>query len=152
MEKLPQSTPFRDAYSIKSRASLTFPAQGKTVQSFKDECDVNQIMARYQSTGELPNLNSLPPQFLDVTGADFQAHQNAIAQAQTLFNELPSAIRTRFQNSPAAFLDFCSNENNRQELAEMGLLRPIEAPSIPAPHLTPSNPTTGLKTSPDTPA
>lgn len=140
MQRTPQSTPFRDAYSVKSRLAITFPPTGRTVQSFKEECDINTIMNRYNSTGELPNLNSVDPQYLDCTAMDFQAHQNIIAGAQTLFNELPSALRSRFENDPGQFLDFVSNENNRQELAEMGLLRPNAPQSIPAPQLTPQTP------------
>lgn len=133
----------RSAYSPRVKLSITFPPEGMTKQSFKDECDVNRIMARYLATGELPNINALPPQYLDVTALDFQEHQNFIAGANSLFQELPSAIRSRFGNSPAEFLDFCSHEKNRPELAEMGLLRPITEPVIPAPHLTPSTPQNG---------
>lgn len=118
-------------FSPKSRLQVTFPTSGRTVQSFKSECDINTIMARYQSTGELPNINQLPPQYLDVTNVDFQEHQNFIAGAFSMFNELPSAIRARFDNKPGEFLEFCSHEKNRPELAEMGLLRPIADPVIP---------------------
>jgi len=94
MQRTPQSTPFRDAYSVKSRLAITFPSTGRTVQSFKEECDINTIMSRYHSTGELPNLNAVDPQYLDCTSMDFQVHQNIIAGAQSLFNDLPSAIRS----------------------------------------------------------
>lgn len=120
-------------YSIKSRIQIEFPTEGRTKQSFKDECDINRIMARYQSTGQLPNMAELAPQYLDVTGLDYQEHQNFIAGANTLFNELPSSIRARFANSPAEFLDFCSQEKNRPEMAEMGLLRPKPAAPVPEP-------------------
>ncbi|AXH77337.1 MAG: internal scaffolding protein [Microviridae sp.] len=120
-------------FSKKPRVSLSFTQPSLTKQSFKDECDINRIMARYQATGLLPNVNELPAQYLDVTGADFQEHQNFIAGAFSMFNELPSAIRAKFSNSPGEFLDFCSHEKNRPELAEMGLLRPITEPVIPNP-------------------
>lgn len=127
----------RSAYSPPERHQLHFTGPGRTKQSFRDECDINTIMARYQATGELPNLNQLAPQYLDATGYDYQEHQNFIAGANSMFHELPSGIRARFSNNPAEFLDFCSQEKNRPELAEMGLLRPIEEPVIPTPHLTP---------------
>lgn len=129
----PQTTPFRDAYSPRLRVQCTPTGEDKTKQSFKDECDVNNIVARFSATGQLPNFNQIPPQYLDVTEMDFQEHQNFIAEAQTMFNELPSALRSRFENSPAKFLDFCSQEKNRPEMAEMGLLRPIVDPVIPMP-------------------
>jgi len=135
----PQNTPFKDAYSVKPRVQLHFKGESRTKQSFKDECDVNRIVARFQATGQLPNINEIPPQYLDVTEMDFQAHQNFIAEAQTMFQELPSAIRTKFENSPAKFLDFVSHEKNRPELAEMGLLRPIKEPVIPMPTPSPQN-------------
>jgi len=113
-----------------------------TKQHFKDECDVNQIVGRFQATGELPNVSELPPQFLDVTEMDFQAHQNFIAEAHTMFSELPSALRAQFENSPAKFLDFCSHEKNRPELAEMGLLRPSTPDLAPYSHpIPPDGPT-----------
>jgi len=125
---------FRSAYSSKPRVCLSFDENSRwTKQSAKDECDINQIMSRYMATGELPNIAERAPQYLDVTGLEFQASMDFIAGANTLFHEMPSAIRTRFENNPALFLDFCSHEKNRPELAEMGLLKPITAPVIPNP-------------------
>jgi len=130
----PQTTPFQSAYSQKPRVSISFPENSPwTKQSHKDECDINQIMSRYIATGELPNIAERAPQYLDVTGIEFQASMDFIAGANSLFHEMPSSIRNRFENSPALFLDFCSQEKNRPELAEMGLLKPIVAPVIPNP-------------------
>lgn len=127
-------------FSKKPRVQVIFTEPSLTKQSFKDECDINRIMARYQATGLLPNINEMPPQYLDVTGLDFQEHQNFIAGAFSMFHELPSALRARFSNNPGEFLDFCSHEKNRPELAEMGLLRPIEDLVIPNPIPQPQTP------------
>jgi len=124
-------------YSIKPKIQVHFSGPGRTKQSFKDECDINRIMARYQATGQLPNVNEIPQQYLDCTTLDFQEHQNFIAGAFSTFHQMPSGIRARFNNNPAEFFDFCSHEKNRPELAEMGLLRPIEEPVIPMPQLSP---------------
>lgn len=119
----PQETPFKSAYSEKHRVAVTFPEHSRwTKQSYKEECDINTIMGRYMRTGELPMMNVQYPQYLDCTGQDFQAHMQFIAGAQSMFNDLPSDIRNRFKNDPGAFLDFCSDSNNRVELAQMGLL------------------------------
>jgi len=123
-------TIFQTAYGKKNRVSLTFPENSRwTKQSFKDECDINNVMARYLSTGEMPVLNQQAPQYLDVSGIEYQSAMEFVAGAQTLFQELPSHVRNRFQNDPGAFLDFCSNEKNREEMAEMGLLRPSNPPA-----------------------
>lgn len=125
---------FQSNYSPKTRLQLTFPENSlHTKQEFKDEADINILMSQYMSTGQLPNVNEAAPQYLDVTGADFSEAMNFIAGANTLFHELPSGVRNRFGNDTAAFLDFMSNPNNRQEMAEMGLLRPVTEPVIPYP-------------------
>jgi len=122
----------KSAYSIKERVRLTFPQNSRwTKQSFKDECDINVLMSRYQQTGQLPNLNERAPQYLDTTGFEYQAAMEMVASANTLFEELPSSVRSRFGNDPAAFLDFTSNEQNREELHQMGLLREDYSPPIP---------------------
>lgn len=131
---------FKSTYSPKTRVQIEFPANSPfTQQSFKEECDINTIMAKYMSTGELPNIQERMPQYLDVTGQDFQQQMEFVAQAQSMFEELPSSIRNRFDNDPAQFLDFCSNENNRPELAEMGLLKPEIAQAILDPRPLPQN-------------
>ena len=111
--------------------SITFkPDSPYTKQSFKDECDINTIMSRYQSTGVLPDLAQTAPQYLDASGFDFQASMDYIANAHTLFHELPSSVRTKFGNDTASFMEFVSNPNNRSEMAQMGLLRPDYAPPM----------------------
>lgn len=121
---LPVSTHYRSAYSPKLKVPLSFPAESPfTKQEFKDECDVNVILKRYMATGEMPNLNERNPQYIDCTGHDYQAAMNLVAEANTLFAELPSAVRSRFNHDPSQFLDFCSNEANRPELEAMGLLK-----------------------------
>lgn len=131
-------SPFLSAYSLKIQQPLTFPDNSPyTKQEFKAESDINTIMASYARTGELPKINELAPQFLDVTDMDFQTHMNYIREAQELFDELPSAIRNRFQNDPGAFIDFTSDPINRPELARLGLLsteatRAILSPTPPS--------------------
>lgn len=138
-------TSFRSYSSEKLSVSLTFPVDSLvTDQSFKDECDINTIMARYQSTGELPVLNGTQGQWLDVTEMDFQNHMNFLLEAQQLFDDLPSAIRDRFGNDPGAFLGFCSDPDNRPELARMGLLTPesteaILYPKVSSPTVPPTD-------------
>lgn len=115
----------KSTYSPKLKVSITFPEDSlHTKQEFADECDINVLLARYQNTGEIPNINERAPQYLDATGHDFQTHMDFIAGAKSLFQEMPSAIRNRFDNDPAKFLDFTSQEKNRPEMAEMGLLKP----------------------------
>lgn len=132
-------THFVSAYSVHQPVGISFPdVSPYTDQSFRDESDINTIMARYQSTGEMPVLNEMPGQWLDVTEMDFQTHMDFIIEAQAIFDSLPSDLRDRFGNDPGAFLGFCSDESNRVEMAKLGLLndeatRRILNPPKPAP-------------------
>jgi len=95
-------------------------------QHFKDECDINQIMARYQRTGILTeNPGSLRPLFGDFSNvSDFQSAQNAILDVHDSFMTLPSNIRARFNNDPGYLLEFLSKEENRDEAISIGLVNP----------------------------
>lgn len=140
------------AYSPKIDVSIAFPdVSPVTKQEFKDECDINILMSRYESTGQMPVINERAPQYLDATGYDYQTAMNFVAGANTLFNEMPASIRNRFENDPAQFLDFCSQEKNRPEMQEMGLLKHVsdwvkpipasEIPVAPVDSLAPLEPT-----------
>jgi phage internal scaffolding protein len=122
----PETPIIKHAYSLTTRIALTFPEDSPyTKQEFAEESDINTIMARYQSTGIMPSMNETYPQFLDVTGNDFAEHMQIIVEARELFESLPSALRERFNNDPARFLDFTSNHaENGAEMAKLGLLTP----------------------------
>lgn len=134
---------FRSIYSPRSRCSLEFSGQGRTHQSFKDECDINRIMARYMQTGVLPqNINPLEARYLDVSEMDFQSAQELISGARSLFEQMPSKLRSRFDNDPAKLLAFVSDSKNAREAAELGLLAPERAAAILSPTSTsPAAPT-----------
>lgn len=120
----PNDTPFQAVRQPTVSTSLSFPPNSRwTKQSFKDECDINTLMARYQSTGEMPVLNVVAPQYLDASGMDFQDMQNRVLEAQALFMELPSKLRTRFANDPAQFLDYVADSSNHAEMRQLGLLK-----------------------------
>jgi len=151
-KQIQNETIFNTPYCKTLKVAITFPSDSPyTKQSFKDECDINTIMAQYQFTGELPNLNERAPQYLDATNFDFAEAMNEIAEAQSLFQDLPSAIRNKFENSPAKFLEFCSQEKNRPELDEMGLLRPLEERVVPYPFPDPSKAPSALNEASPTP-
>lgn len=133
----------RSAYSPRVRVPTVIPeSESKTKQEFKDECNINTIMARYMHTGVIDFVNRHQAQYGDVTGIDYQECMQVVADAQTQFNELPSSIRTQFENNPAKFLDFVGNPANKAEMHKMGLLRPdYQEPTTNAP--------TPLKTNPE---
>lgn len=114
---------FLSAYSNKLKTSLDFPLESPvTRQEFKQECDINYILSQYELGYEITHINEAAPQYLDCSADTFREHMDYVAGAFSMFEELPAKLRARFGNDPAEFLDFCSQEKNRPEMAELGLL------------------------------
>lgn len=106
----------------------------RTRQEFKDECDINFIMKRYEATGVMPQPWKSPPvgSFADFASApDFMEAQTIIARSREQFATLPARVRDRFQNNPAHLLAFLEDEGNLGEARSLGLLKDEPAP-IPA--------------------
>lgn len=122
MSKMPEIR-FITAYGPKRRVTLTC-GPSMTKQSFKEECDINNIIANFTKTGLLEYAQEHQPQYGDVTGIDFQTAMQTISQANEMFDELPSKIRQRFQNDPVAFLDFIQDPESRSEAIQLGLIDP----------------------------
>ncbi len=98
-------------------------------QSMKAECDINNILKRYAKTGLLTPVNKRPPMFIDVSDVgDYRTAIENVRAAETEFMRLPAAIRARFGNDPAVFLDFAVDPANEQEMRDMGLLPALEEP------------------------
>jgi len=51
--------------------AITFTQPSLTRQSFKDECDVNQIVQRYTETGMINHIPRTTPQYGDAPDGDF---------------------------------------------------------------------------------
>lgn len=133
--KYPQQTKcdslFRTAYGPKLKISLTSTAVSRTKQSFKAECDINNIMARYQKTGVLDFTQKHEPRYGDVTGYEFQRAMLTIAHSKSMFAEMPSALRSRFKNDPREFLEYIHDPRNAEEAEELGLLKLRKATAEP---------------------
>ncbi len=96
-----------------------------TKQSFKDECDINNILKKYDKTGILEHRNKYEGQYADVTGVvDYQTALNIVSSAEAAFMSLPASIRSQFQNDPHEFLAFAQDPENEDALIEMGLANP----------------------------
>lgn len=134
LKEFNMALPFHTAYGPKNRVLLECPEKpfGRTKQSFRDESDINNIVARFIKTGTLEFVRKNEPRYGDVIGADFQAAQNIIATANSMFSELPAKLRGRFDNDPAAFFNFIQDPASRDEARTLGLLKPEVAPAAPA--------------------
>lgn len=111
-----------DAWERKIKGlSMPPDAQGAK-QSFKDECDINRIMAKYLNTGTIPQ--GLPVgRYGDFSDAcDYLEAQLTLKNAEAQFLALPAKLRAELNNDPANFLAWVQDEKNLDQLHELGFL------------------------------
>jgi len=140
----------------RSNPGIVMPGVSLTVQSSADDSDINSIIKRYGVDGAL-NMSVRTGQYFDVSGMpDYRIALATVARASTAFADLPAAIRKRFSNDPALFVDFMSDSSNLAEAVKLGLLPaslvtaggnppavPPVAVSLNAPVAPPSSPNGG---------
>lgn len=138
---------FKKPYEINREKVAVLKCNDKslTKQSHKTECDINFIVNRFQKTGLLENQRAHPGEFADVDALTYHEAMNIITAAQTEFEGMPSSIRSRFGNDPAAFYDFVHDEKNLTAMREMGLLRPEQNPASSGTELTGTAPVEGAE-------
>lgn len=132
---------FKTAYGERSRKSFSTSGESLTKQSFKKECDINNIMNKYQKTGLVQHVSRYGGDYIDLgEPLDYQHSLNVVIQAQEAFDSLPSSVRKRFSNDPAEFLTFVSDPANEDDMRSLGLLPAVSEPEpvVPAPEPEPS--------------
>lgn len=113
----------RSQFSKHPRFYAKASTGSKTKQSFKAECDINNILARYQKTGLVGHLNARQPRYGDFSNTlDYQAALNAVMAAEESFSSLPAKVRDRFQNDPSKLISFINDPKNKNEAIKLGLL------------------------------
>lgn len=118
---------------VRERVQLFCHGEPRTKQSFKEECDINNIVARFaRNTGvDLSKATGYP---LDGMFGDFsnvgslRDMYERFADAEESFLSLPAKIRKRFSNDPLTFMEFCSDEKNIEEMRALGLVQPSQSP------------------------
>lgn len=104
-----------------------------TRQEFADECDINNLMARYEKTGLIPtHLNPAEPRYLDVTDVpDLMLAHQVLQDATAAFMSLPALVRREFDNDPVKFINYAEDKTNLPKLREWGLAPPEPTPEPP---------------------
>lgn len=101
----------------------------RTKQSFADETDINQILARYVKTGVIDHVKEHAGYADFPAPMDYQEAMQMTINAQIAFDQLPAEVRREFDNDPFQFLTFIEDPENVDRMAELGLLEPVpEAP------------------------
>lgn len=94
-----------------SQAGYVCKTASQTLQEFKDEADINLLVARYKNTGSYYNPLNPPtgerrmPEFLDCTTVpDLMEAEKMVAESQRLFEALPASVRDWCDNNPIVLL------------------------------------------------
>jgi phage internal scaffolding protein len=108
--------------------ALYFDKPSLTKQSFKDECDINRIIARVRNGGNI-NINTRAGRYMDVSNVpDYATALAIVKNADDMFAALPAGVRKKFENDPLEMVEFLQDPKNHDEAVKLGLVVPKEAP------------------------
>lgn len=101
-----------------------------TVQSGKDDADINVLVRRFGLGAEMPAPRSVA-QYGDFSGVvDYQTALGQLIAAEEAFMALPAGMRSRFDNDPAKLFAFVHDDANFDEAVKLGLVeaKPVAPP------------------------
>lgn len=99
------------------------PGSSRTKQEFAAETSLSSMMMRFSQTGIAPEMAARMGSYGDFSAApDFMQAQEIIVRAREQFEALPAAVRDKFGNNAAMFLEWVGDEKNFDEAAKLGLL------------------------------
>lgn len=111
-------------------------AVSKTRQDMAAECDINNIMQRYEKFGgNMADPNKVP-MYLDLSmaPADLMEAMNTINEAEYAFSQLPAHVRKEFDNDAMRFVEYATSGDDKalERLREWGLAEPapVEEPPM----------------------
>lgn len=98
---------------------------GEAKQSMKEECDINNIMRKYVKTGIVNHVAERSGEYGVAHSMSYLECMEVVRKANEMFAAVPAKIRKKFNNDPAAFVEFVSNKDNVDEMRKLGLARPV---------------------------
>lgn len=113
---------FHTKYNPPVVEGLTTSPVSATQQHFKDDCDINVLVARFTNGGSLPQRDPSEYSFGDFSSIDYQSALDTIIVANEQFGTLSADVRERFDNNPAKLLHFLEQDKNREEAVRLGLV------------------------------
>lgn len=143
MQNKKSSTDKKPETILRKRHQVFFHNPSRTKQSHKSECDINNILKKYEKDGIITHGNSKKAIYGDFTNEmEYQEAMNSVIHAQDQFDNLPSKIRDRFSNDPSNLLKFLEDPKNLEEAQQIGLI--IKPEALPEPK-TPTPPIEDIK-------
>lgn len=113
--------------------AFDFSEGDRTTQENKDECDINQIMARWQRNQPPTHIKTSSPQYGDFSSVG--EYQDAILRVQAVsahFATLPARVRDACGNDPARYLEVVGDPNQAELVESWNLTTKPPEPDVPA--------------------
>lgn len=131
-KEIPMTHPLQNHYLYSRRRVQTIPGPepSMTQQQFKSDCDINNILKKYQKTGAINHFAKYSPIYGDYQSRDLQEAYELVKRAEKMFADLPSSIRNEV-GTPQGFLDFVQNPSNASRMRDLGLTKGTPAPITP---------------------
>ncbi len=117
------------------RTQVTKYPDGRTKQCFKDECDINAIMARAAQGGTISHLEKNKGTYADFSDYDFFEATQMLTRGREIFDDLPAEVRREFGQSPQRFFDYVNDPANKDKLEQK--LPDLAKPGTQLPDVTP---------------
>lgn len=109
-------------YRPRRRVQFKTTGPSRTKQEFRDECDINKIMSRYEKTGILNHVNKYQGQYGDFSNVTtYEDAFDQLQKANEMFMTLPARVREKFQNEPQNFIKYMEDPKFYQEQLKLGL-------------------------------
>lgn len=125
---------------------------GRTKQAFKDQTDINKLLARAAKGETLSHLAKHGAVYGDFSDIDdlLTAHDR-LQRGQAIFDRLPAEVKREFDQDVGKFYNFVNNPENRENLGEIlpDLAKPGQ--QMPAPTRTPQTVAAEEQNAPQTP-
>lgn len=121
---------FRTAFD-RLRVVKDFLKPSLTKQAHKNECDINRILAKYDKKKTMDYLSTIPLPSGDASNVpDLRTALALVNRANSMFDALPSKIRSRFENDPVRFYDFCNDPKNLDEMVSLGFVKKPDVKTV----------------------
>ncbi len=91
---------------------------GRTKQAFKNETDIQKIMARADKAGTISHLKKFEGVYADFSDFDFFEQTQKLTRGREIFDELPAELRSEFNQSPEQFFAYVNDPANAEDLAK----------------------------------
>lgn len=105
------------------------PDEGLTRQSFKDECDVSNIVRTYTETGMVNHIARQPPEYGDAPEGDFLELASIQAQLRSIAEERGVTVAQLIEETETPDLE--PEPEDSENVPPEASQEALEAPEIP---------------------